>query len=73
VGWLSRTITITGNQDPDAWGCQVLVYSYVNVVNLTAGPQIETGYAILDGVEFDGCGQYDTTMAGLGVNNIGKY
>jgi hypothetical protein len=32
------------------------------------------GYAVLDGVEMDGCGQYDTSdYAGLRISNVGKY
>jgi hypothetical protein len=37
--------------------------------SLTSGsmPSLKTGYAILDGVEFDSCAQYDTTYAGLRI------
>jgi hypothetical protein len=33
---------------------------------------VKNGYAILDGVEFDGCGQYDTTYAGLRIEKVGS-
>jgi len=33
----------------------------------TAQPITRNGYAIMDGVELDGCGQYDTTYAGLKI------
>ncbi len=42
------------------------------VISPSALPSIKTGYAILDGVQLDGCGQYDTSYAGLRIQKIGS-
>ena len=34
--------------------------------------KFHNGYAILNGVQFDRCGQYDTLNAGLVVNKVGS-
>lgn len=58
----------------DGWGCRVLIYSYYEMPSVIGGanlPSIKTGYAIFDGVELDGCGQYDTSYAGLRIEKLG--
>jgi hypothetical protein len=70
VGLLSRNIKISRGPDPDGWGCRVLIYSYIEiplVITSTYIPKVRNGYAILDGVEFENCGQYDTGYAGLRI------
>jgi hypothetical protein len=71
VGLLSRNIQILKGPDANGWGCRVQIYSYLqSVVNQTTGKVTLVpinGYAILDGVEINGCGQYDTFNAGLRI------
>jgi hypothetical protein len=73
VGKLNRNIRITKGPDANGWGCQVLIYSYLEIPAGAALPAYKTGYAILDGVEFDECAQYDTMQAGLRFNRVGVY
>lgn len=72
VGLLSRNIEITKGPDANNWGCRVLVYSYLmeSADGTTATPM--NGYAVLDGVEINGCGQYDTSYAALKIEKLGS-
>jgi hypothetical protein len=65
---MTRNIKITKGPDANNWGCRVLVYSYLMSFTDPAKPIVPVnGYAVLDGVEMDGCGQYDTSYAGLRI------
>lgn len=73
MGLLSRNIKITPGPDPDNWGCRVLVYGYNEISDdLSIPPTWKNGYAKLKAVEFDRCGQIDTTLAALRIENIGS-
>lgn len=68
MGLLTRNIKITAGPDPDNWGCRVLVYGYNEIhEDITIPPIWRNGYAKLKGVEFDKCGQYDSTYAALRI------
>jgi hypothetical protein len=68
VGLLTRNIQILSAADTKNWGCRVLIYSYLALKSDPSLPPTPmNGYAILDGVEINGCGQYDTTYAGLRI------
>lgn len=68
VGLLTRNIKITKGPDANNWGCRVLVYSYLmSPTDPTKPVTPVNGYAVLNGVEMDGCGQYDSSYAGIRV------
>ena len=70
VGYLSRNVKISSGPDPNNWGCRILVYSYLStpaVITPTNQPKHVNGYAKMSGVELDGCGQYDSTYAGIRI------
>ena len=75
VGLLTRNIKITKGPDANGWGCRVKVYSYrdFDPANPAAGTVNRTGALILDGVEVDGCGQYDTDYAGVRFDKLGNF
>lgn len=72
VGLLTRNIKITKGADPDNWGCRIQLYSYIMETNSTLPPTPLNGYIIFDGVEVNGCGQYDTEYAGIKIEKIGS-
>ena len=68
---MNRNIKISAGPSADDWGCRVLIYGYLEVpVGLP--PFWKNGYGKIFGVEFDHCGQYDTTYAGLRIENTGE-
>lgn len=67
VGLLTRNIKITKGYDANNWGCRVLVYSFLLTFTNNLPPQPVSGYAIMDGVELNGCGQYGSSNAGLRI------
>jgi hypothetical protein len=71
VGHLTRNIKIKGNEDEHGWGCRVFVYGYLETSS-SAPPVVRNGQGIFDGVEFDGCSQYDSTYAALRFENLGE-
>ena len=75
VGYLSRNVKISSGPDPNNWGCRILVYSYLStpaVITPTNQPKHVNGYAKMSGVELDGCGQYDSTYAGIRIQKLGS-
>ena len=56
VGHLTRKIKIEGGPSVNGLGCRVLIYYFTEPVDGIP----RKGYAILHGVEFNNCGQYDT-------------
>lgn len=68
VGLLTRNIKITKGDDPNNWGCRIQLYSYIiDSLNNISTPTAVNGYIIFDGVEVNGCGQYDTSYAGIRI------
>jgi hypothetical protein len=68
VGLLTRNIKITRGPDVNNWGCRVQIYSYImQLADPNLPPVAVSGYAYLDGVELNGCGQYGSSNAGLRI------
>jgi hypothetical protein len=66
VAHLSRNIKISGNKEGKGWGCRVLVYAFTE-----EGESMQShGYARLDGVEFENCGQFDSSRAALDLRSL---
>lgn len=61
VGHITRNIKIVGNNEGTGagWGCRVLVYQFED------GETIRRGQAVLQGVEFDNCGQSDSSNSAV--------
>lgn len=74
VGLLTRNIKIVKGDDPDGWGCRIQLYSYIVSLESSSEtpPTPVNGYAILNGVEINGCGQYDTSYAGIRIEKLGS-
>ncbi len=73
VGLLTRNIRITNASDSNGWGCRVLNYGYLELPSdlINGKVKLKNGYLQWNGVELDGCGQYDTTNAGLKIDHVG--
>lgn len=55
------------------WGCRVQLYAYIMEFEDEETPPLPiNGYAYLDGVEFDGCGQYGSSNAGIRIEKLGS-
>lgn len=63
VGLLTRNVKVSGSKDSD-WGCRVLVTQFSDVKKITKD-KTRRGVAIIQGVEFEHCGQFDTDRGGL--------
>ena len=68
---MNRNIKISAGEDPNNWGCRVLIYGYLELDETYKPVQWRNGYGKIHGVEFDRCGQYDTTYAALRIENLG--
>lgn len=73
VGLLTRNIKISSAAAPNNWGGRVLIYGYEEInEDITIPPVWRNGYAKIQGVEFVGLSQYDTTNAAIRIENIGS-
>ncbi|CAD8161606.1 unnamed protein product [Paramecium octaurelia] len=68
VGHLTRKIKIEGGPSKHGLGCRVLIYQFEEPEANLGFPR--RGYTILRGVEFNNCGQYDTSRSGLDFRNL---
>ena len=69
---MNRNIKISPAADANyGWGCRVLIFGYLEIIEGLL-PAFKNGYAKFNGVEMEGCGQYDTTYAGLRIEDVGS-
>jgi hypothetical protein len=61
VGHLTRNIKIEGGASTSGLGGRVLIYHFIEPVEKIP----RRGYAILHGVEFINCGQFNSDKSGL--------
>lgn len=65
---MNRNIKISADIGDNDWGCRVLIYGFFDSIE----NMWKSGYARMKGVEFENCGQYNSTEAGLKIYSVGN-